>query len=162
MCYPEGASQRVTVNHQPILVIDDDPSFRSAVAEILRSEGYLVETAANGLEGLTAIREVRYALIVLDLRMPTIDGSRFARMLEASDIHVPILVITSARNPQKWAKEIGAAGYLAKPLDIPEFVETVDEIISHHNLPDIPAWQQRLCGARAKQSGGALSVVLTS
>ena len=113
-----------------ILIADDDPSILQLVAEILRDEGYAVELARNGREALDAIalRE-EPALIVLDMRMPIIDGWEFARRIRAQQIDSPILVMTAARDAREWAEEIGAVGYLAKPFDLDDFLREVGRFI---------------------------------
>jgi CheY-like chemotaxis protein len=112
----------------PILVIDDDPSILATVSEILEEEGYSVVTATNGLEGLRAIERLRPAVILLDMRMPVLDGWGFARKLKERGIKLPILVITAAQDAGRWATEVGANGYLAKPFDLLELVTAVENL----------------------------------
>lgn len=109
-----------------ILIVDDDPAIRSTVSEILDMEGYPVETAANGLEALTKVRETRPWLIILDMRMPIMDGWAFARTLQEEGIQVPILVMTAAQNARRWAEEIGASAYIPKPFDLDELLNAVN------------------------------------
>ncbi len=111
----------------PILVVDDDYAIRMAVSEILQFEGYSVATAANGAEALEAIERLKPSLILLDMRMPVLDGWGFARELRARGVRLPILVMTAARSASRWAEEIGAQGYLAKPFDLPELLKVVEE-----------------------------------
>ncbi|MDQ2941787.1 MAG: response regulator [Chloroflexota bacterium] len=108
-----------------ILVVDDDPGILDAVAELLRIEGYAVETAANGAAALEAIARSRPALMLLDMRMPVLDGWGVARMLSERGIRVPTLVMTAARDGASWASEIGADGYLAKPFGIGDLLDAV-------------------------------------
>ena len=108
-----------------ILVVDDDPGILEAVAELLRIEGYEVETAANGVAALEAIGRSRPALVLLDMRMPVLDGWGVARMLAERGIRVPILVMTAARDGASWASEIGADGYLSKPFGIGDLLDAV-------------------------------------
>jgi CheY-like chemotaxis protein len=110
----------------PILVIDDDPSILATVAEILEFEGYPVETASNGLEGLLALEHTEPSLILLDMRMPILDGWDFARTLQERGIKLPILVMTAAQDAFSWAQEIGAEGFLAKPFDMFDLLNAVE------------------------------------
>ena len=112
-----------------ILIADDDPSILNLVADILRGEGYAVELARNGREALDVIarRDVP-ALVVLDMRMPVIDGWEFASRLRAQQLNPPILVMTAARNAREWAAEIEAVGYLAKPFDLDDFLREVSRL----------------------------------
>ena len=112
-----------------ILIADDDLSILYLVADILRDEGYAVELARNGREALDVIarRDVP-ALVVLDMRMPVVDGWEFASRLRAQQLNPPILVMTAARNAREWAAEIEAVGYLAKPFDLDDFLREVNRL----------------------------------
>src|SRR5688500_20396505 len=85
----------------PILVIDDDPAILDTVTEILEDEGYVVEQAMNGAEGLKALERIDPALVVLDMRMPVLDGWGFMRSLHESGIQLKILVMTAARSEER-------------------------------------------------------------
>jgi DNA-binding response OmpR family regulator len=108
-----------------ILVVDDDEAILDIVADVLRIEGYPVETAIDGVVALEAVERDRPALVLLDMRMPRLDGWGFARTLRERGIALPILVMTAARDAAGWAEEIGAQGYLAKPFDIDELLDAV-------------------------------------
>lgn len=114
----------------PILVVDDDPAILSTVADILEFEGYRVEQATNGAEGLARLEEVHPRLVLLDMRMPVLDGWDFARILKERGIELPILVMTAAQDARRWAAEIGAAGYVAKPFDLPALLEAVEKLLN--------------------------------
>lgn len=111
-----------------ILVVDDDASIRSTVSEILDLEGYPVETAADGAEALRAVERSCPALVLLDMRMPVLDGWGFARELKDRGIRLPILVMTAAQNARRWAQEIGAEGYVAKPFELLDLLEAVERL----------------------------------
>ena len=108
-----------------ILVVDDDEAILDIVADVLRFEGYPVETAIDGVVALEVVERDRPALVLLDMRMPRLDGWGFARTLRERGIELPILVMTAARDAAGWAQEIGAGGYLAKPFDIDELLDAV-------------------------------------
>lgn len=112
----------------PILVVDDDPSIRSTVAEFLALEGYPVATAANGAEALTAVEQGPPAIVLLDMRMPVLDGWGFAEALRKRDIAVPLVVMTASQHTKQWAEEVGAVGYLAKPFDLLELLTAVEHV----------------------------------
>jgi two-component system, chemotaxis family, chemotaxis protein CheY len=109
----------------PVLVIDDDPSILDTVADILEFEGYRVITARNGAEGLQALQHERPSVILLDMRMPVLDGWAFARAIAEQELHVPVLVMTAAQDAGRWAREIDASGFLAKPFNLIELLEAV-------------------------------------
>ena len=110
----------------PILVVDDDPSIVSTVSEILDFEGYPVQTATNGVEALRAIERTEPSLILLDMRMPVMDGWGFASALRERGVSLPIIVMTAAENAERWAHEIEAAGYVAKPFDLLDLIAVVE------------------------------------
>jgi DNA-binding response OmpR family regulator len=117
------------VNTQaPILVVDDDPGIRQTVREILDLEGYPVETAADGAEALRAVEQRQPSLVLLDMRMPQLDGWAFARAVRERGLALPILVMTAAENARRWAEEIGADGYLAKPFELDELLLAVERV----------------------------------
>ncbi|MDR1180210.1 MAG: response regulator [Spirochaetales bacterium] len=101
-----------------ILVVDDSLPTREIESEILRSEGYKVDTAADGLEALTAAKARRYDLICTDLNMPQMDGfmltENIRKNTELADI--PIIVISSraSEEDQKRAAMLGASRYIVK------------------------------------------------
>ena len=112
-----------------VLVVDDDPSILAVVSDILESEGYHVSTATNGMDGLEAMRVAPYALVILDMRMPVVDGWSFASFLDAFDNPVPILVMTAGQEAEEWAKEVGTTHYLEKPFDLHDLLNAVTAII---------------------------------
>lgn len=113
---------------RPILVVDDDASIRQTVREILDLEGYKVETAADGREALLVVERRAPSLVLLDMRMPEMDGWGFARALTERGIRLPIVAMTAAENARSWADEIGAQAYVAKPFELEELLATVERV----------------------------------
>lgn len=113
---------------QPILVIDDDPLIVDLVRDILEFEGYTVASATNGQEGLAVLDQVQPALVLLDMRMPVLDGWGFARALQARGNTTPIVVMTAAQDAAQWAEEIGATRYVAKPFEFDDLVQAVQAL----------------------------------
>jgi two-component system chemotaxis response regulator CheY len=111
-----------------ILVIDDDPAILATVADILRDEGYTVQTAANGAEGLAAVERSPPMCVLLDMRMPVLDGWGFARALRDRGLNLPIVVMTAAQDVRRWAQEIGASHYLAKPFELLDLIAVVEQL----------------------------------
>lgn len=112
--------------HDTVLVVDDDTSILDTVSSILSGEGYLVVSAATGEEALAAVARKQPALILLDMRMPVMDGWAVARALREQGNKVPIVVMTAAESAKRWADEVGAEGYLAKPFGLDDLLATVD------------------------------------
>ena len=111
---------------RPILVVDDDQAIRLTIAELLESEGYSVATAINGADGLVVLDRVQPVLVLLDMRMPVLDGWGFARALRERNIHVPIVVLTAAQDARRWAHEIAASDVVAKPFDLVDLLDAVE------------------------------------
>jgi len=109
-----------------VLVVDDEPGIRSTVAEMLSLEGYAVDEAANGEEALAAVERRRPDLVLLDLRMPVLDGWGFASALRRRGLSLPIVIMTAARDTQRWADEIAARGTLAKPFGYDDLMAVVE------------------------------------
>ncbi len=107
-----------------ILVVDDDESILDFVREALEDEGFEVLTATDGAEALNLAQERPPDLILLDMRMPIVDGWEFAESYARQPgPHAPLIVMTAARDAASIATDIHAAGYLAKPF-------TLDDLLS--------------------------------
>jgi CheY-like chemotaxis protein len=111
---------------RPILVVDDDVEIVAMLRDFLEGEGLVVRTAANGAEALDLLAELAPALILLDMRMPVLDGWGFAEQCRERQHAYPIVVMTAAESAQRWAEEIGATGYIAKPFDVDELLQTIE------------------------------------
>ena len=118
-----------------VLVVDDDAAILRTVTEILSDEGYTVLTATNGAEALTILAEASPRVILLDMRMPVMDGWQFARARDERQRAIPLVVMTAAQDARQWAREVGAAAYLAKPFDLAELLDTVERHVSGGGSP---------------------------
>lgn len=113
-------------DRKPILVIDDDETILSTVELLLEDEGYSVLLASNGQEALAYIEQQSPALILLDMKMPVMDGWGFAAAYrELPGPHAPIIVVTAAHDSRKRAEEIAADNYIAKPFDLHRLLDLV-------------------------------------
>lgn len=102
-----------------ILVVDDEAPVREVLTEYFSTEGYTVEAAGNGAEALTVVRGGRADLVLLDVRMPGLDGVQVLRRIRELDDRVPVIMVT-ANEDVTLAKEtlkLGAFDYVAKPFD---------------------------------------------
>ena len=109
-----------------ILVVDDEQSYRDALAVALQREGFLVETAADGPEAIERFDATRPALVLLDVMLPKISGIDVCRQLRARS-RVPIIMVT-ARNSEIDAVvglEVGADDYVSKPFRLRELIARV-------------------------------------
>ena len=110
-----------------VLVVDDDMSILDTVTSILTSEGFQVMAANGGQQALGLLKSWHPTLVLLDMRMPIMDGWAVAAAMKDSGSKVPIVVMTAAESAKKWADEIGAAGHLAKPFLLDELIDCVEQ-----------------------------------
>ncbi len=109
-----------------ILIVDDEPDIRATVSAMLEIEGYGVDEAINGADALRAIEDRQPDLILLDMRMPVLDGWGFARELRQRGHDTPIVVMTAARDAARWASEISASAFIAKPFGFDDLIGAVE------------------------------------
>lgn len=110
-----------------ILVVDDEQPIRELLTVILTGEGYEVVCAADGEEGLRLANRTKHDAILLDLKMPVMDGTEFARRYRTSGGSKPIVVITATREPEEKAAEMDPCAYLAKPFELQSLLESLRE-----------------------------------
>src|ERR1700730_17881766 len=113
-----------------ILIVDDDENIRQIVRICLTDEGYDVSEAPNGQVALSALREFTPSLILLDLRMPVMDGWEFARHYEKwPRPRAPIVAFVAALNAEQDCADLDAAGILAKPFDLDDLLKAVRSLL---------------------------------
>lgn len=111
-----------------VLVVDDEPDIRATVSAMLEIEGYRVMEATNGADALAAIERTTPDLILLDMRMPVLDGWGFADELRRRGLRIPIVVMTAARDAATWAAQIAASDYLAKPFGFDDLISAIQRV----------------------------------
>lgn len=111
-----------------VLIIDDDPGVRRMLRLALETEGFEVTAAGNGLDGLEHVRMEPPDVIILDLRMPVMDGQTFFHHLRESGYGMPVIVLTAfdARNA---CRAMGANAYLRKPFSPNTLVQQVHRLV---------------------------------
>jgi CheY-like chemotaxis protein len=93
---------------------------------MLETEGYDVDEAANGADALHAIEARPPDLILLDMRMPVLDGWGFAAELRRRRLDIPVVVMTAARDAARWASEIAAPAFVSKPFRFDDLLTAVE------------------------------------
>ena len=103
-----------------VLIIDDQPGIRRLLAEILIEEGYSVITAINGIEGIAKAQEMQPQIILVDMKMPGIDGLETLRELKQRNPHEKVIMMTAYGELDlvNQARELGSVGYVTKPFDL--------------------------------------------
>jgi len=112
-----------------ILVVDDDPDIRQVLLDRMSSFGYVVETTNNGREALDALRRSGFDGMLLDMRMPEIDGFEVLRRTRKSHPDLPVVVVTALSVQQQAAQAVaeGARAYLLKPFDASQLKQVVEQ-----------------------------------
>jgi DNA-binding response OmpR family regulator len=114
-----------------VVLIEDDEGIREVVDLALATAGHEVHLALNGADALTLVERVSPDVILLDLKMPVIDGREFARQYrERGDGRAPLVLLTAAQDAAGAAASIGADGYLEKPFDVEALLAIVEEMTS--------------------------------
>lgn len=116
-----------------ILAIDDSASIRQMVSFTLKSSGYEVTEAIDGMDGLDKAKTKTYNLILTDQNMPRMDGLTLIKTLRAMPQYktVPILMLTTESSDamKQQGRSVGATGWLVKPFDPQKLIEVVKKVI---------------------------------
>lgn len=133
--------------NKTILVIDDELSLQSLIQMALKSKGYTVELAGNGIEGLEKLKTLRPDLIILDMNMPKMGGVEFYQRIcdKNARPQYPVLVLTARANMEQLFKQFNIDGFMAKPMEIPHLLNEVETIIKN-----------RSSGSETKESEGGI------
>jgi two-component system chemotaxis sensor kinase CheA len=114
----EEAALEQAPSKRPVLVVDDSLTTRMLEQSILESAGYEVDVALSGEQALEVVRARRYALILVDVEMPGMDGFGFIERIRADPaLHdIPAILVTSRNAPEdrQRGREVGAQGYIIK------------------------------------------------
>ena len=110
-----------------VLVVEDDEALREVVTTALSDEGYDVHAAPNGQAALDVVDRAVPGVILLDMRMPVMDGWVFAQVYrQRPGPHAPIIACTAAQDASRWAGEIDADAYLPKPFRLGQLLDLVE------------------------------------
>ncbi len=116
-----------------ILAVDDSGSLRQMLAFTLRTGGYQVVDANDGLDGLAKAKATQFDLVLTDQNMPHMDGLTLIRSLRElpAYMQVPILMLTTESSPEmkQRGRDAGANGWLVKPFDPKKLLEVVGKLI---------------------------------
>jgi CheY-like chemotaxis protein len=106
-------------NNMKILIIDDETDLRELMKEVLEEEGYQVFCAANGADGIQLNEEMNPDVILLDLRMPEMDGIETLRNIRKTDGTVNVVILTGYGCPDtiRDAADLNVSEYLSKPFE---------------------------------------------
>lgn len=122
-----------------VLVVDDDRAIRESLARALELEGYDVRLAPDGAAALTAIRDDRPDVAVVDLMMPNVDGLTVCRVLRAERDRLPVLMLTARTETADRVAglDAGADDYLPKPFDLAELLARLRALLRRSRPDDL-------------------------
>ena len=125
-----GSAPRTTRPQRPVLVVEDDPDFRDLLEIFLRWDGFVVCTAADGLEAFKCLEAHRPCIILLDVSMPRMDGITFGRTLRRHPdpqlAHTPIVLLTALIDPTDAVRATDAVEVMSKPLALEQVVDVIE------------------------------------
>jgi len=128
----------VTTHKARILVADDEPDLLLIMKETLEREGFRVDTAEDGAQALESIRKDPPDIVVLDLRMPRVDGFGVTRALRDDPLyeHLPVIILTASgtRDSKIEGLNLGADDFITKPVDILELLARIRMIMRRNRL----------------------------
>lgn len=113
-----------------ILIIEDETAIQTILSELLTDAGYSVETAGDGLEGITKFRETDFSLVLLDIMMPKIDGYTVCEMIR-QESNVPIIMLTALDEEEAQVKafELKVDDYITKPFSVKLVLMRVEAVL---------------------------------
>jgi DNA-binding response OmpR family regulator len=152
---------------QRILVVDDDATVTSVLRRGLALEGYSVDTAATGMQGLNVARDRTPDLVILDLMMPGLDGFEVLSRLRSADATLPVLMLTARDAPADQVKglESGADDYVVKPFTFAVLAARVRALLRRREVdhPEVLRFADLALDTGMKRARrGARDIELTS
>ena len=119
------------VTRRKILVIDDEPELLMLMMEMLTDEGCHALSAANGPDGIRLNEQENPDLIILDLRMPEMDGIETLRQIRKKDDKVKVVILTGYGSPDtiRDAADLNVSEYLSKPFENDQLVRIISEVL---------------------------------
>jgi DNA-binding NtrC family response regulator len=119
-----------------ILIIDDEKAIRKTLSEILSYEGYKIEEAGDGEEGLRKFKEKTYDVVLCDIKMPKLDGIEFLDKAREANPDVPVIMISGHGTIETAVEAVkkGAYDYIAKPPDLNRLLITIRNAMDKNNL----------------------------
>ncbi|MCF8027816.1 MAG: sigma-54 dependent transcriptional regulator [Desulfobacteraceae bacterium] len=139
-----------------ILIVDDDVQLRQSFARLLGEEGYGVRMASSGEAGIQAVEDHLPDLVVMDVRMPGIDGIETLQRIQAIDSKLPVVIMTAFGTTETAieATKQGAFDYVLKPFDVGDMLKIIDQAVSAGRMMH----QQVQMGA-GPETGGADAII---
>jgi len=124
------------VAQKTLLVADDDASIRSLLKQLLSDEGFAVQEASTGIEVVDKVKESSPDLVIMDVRMPELDGIEALSRVKATNPKTAVLIMTAfgSSNAAIRAMELGAFDYITKPFELEKISHTVKRVLDYQDL----------------------------
>jgi two-component system alkaline phosphatase synthesis response regulator PhoP len=136
-----------------LLIVEDDPTLRQALAFNLTREGYEVSSSADGESALEAARNERLDLILLDVMLPGMSGIEVLRALRRDGVSTPVIVLSAKGDEidRVVGLKVGADDYVSKPFSRPELLARIEAVLRRHRSePAEPEHHEELAFAGVK------------
>jgi DNA-binding NtrC family response regulator len=115
-----------------ILVVDDEDALRTVLSAELEGEGYKVSSAADGSEAISALKSQTFDLILLDIKMPNVDGFEVLKYVKENHPSTKVIMLTGFADLKNAieSKKLGAEDFVSKPYDLVDLLTTVERVLS--------------------------------
>lgn len=115
-----------------LLIVEDDSNLLSTLAEQLAEKGYGVSSATDGEKALSIMLEKKFALVILDLKLPRVDGFEVLKYIKGNFPDTKVIVLTSYADLRKAekCKHLGASDVIAKPYELADLFDSIEYLMS--------------------------------
>ncbi len=119
-----------------ILIVDDEEPFRDMLSSILKPEGYWIETASDGVEAINAVQNSFFDLVLLDVKMPRVDGVEVLSFIKEQFIDTQVIILTGVEDVRIAVEcmKLGAYHYLTKPYSVDELIALIERALERRRL----------------------------
>ncbi|CUS76339.1 Response regulator receiver domain-containing protein [Candidatus Kryptonium thompsonii] len=114
-----------------ILVVDDEEALRYLLSSELAAEGYEVETAGDGDEAIESIKQKDYDVVLLDIKMPRVDGFEVLRFIKQNKPEIKVIMLTAYADVKNAieALKLGASDFVSKPYDLEDILTSINRAL---------------------------------
>jgi DNA-binding NtrC family response regulator len=115
-----------------ILVVDDEDALRTVLSSELEGEGYIVQMAGDGDEAIKILEKNTFDLILLDIKMPTVDGFEVLKFVKQHSPATKVIMLTGFADLKNAieSKKLGAEDFVSKPYDLVDLLTTVERVLT--------------------------------
>ncbi|MCX6137203.1 MAG: response regulator [Ignavibacteriales bacterium] len=115
-----------------ILVVDDEEALRTVLSSELENEGYTIASAGDGDDAINILRERTFDLVLLDIKMPRVDGFEVLRFIKERFPSTKVIMLTGFADLKNAieSKKLGAEDFVSKPYDLVDLLTTIERVLS--------------------------------